>query len=158
MSKDLVTWLRAQIEARKALAEAARADMPPGGDRWVAGEAEHNAGGANVYDGEGRSVAVDREGEGATSRPIAEHMATNDPRDTIARCEAELRILDDMVPILNDLDDIAESEGQAARRPGRPSEYMTGGREPSAHLLRLLVYGYRHRPRYQEEWKPDLQL
>lgn len=58
------------------------------------------------------------------------------------------RILDDMVPILNDFDDIAESEGQAPRHPRRPGEYLGDRYEPTTYLLHLLAEPYADRPDY----------
>lgn len=62
--------------------------------------------------------------------------------------EAKRRILDDMVPVLDDLNEIAYGEGQAARRPGRPGEYMDQEREPTLHLLRLLALPHEGHPDY----------
>jgi uncharacterized protein DUF6221 len=56
-------------------------------------------------------------------------MAANDPRDTIARCEAELAILDE----------------HALTCPG-------GG---PCRTVRILAYGYRYWPGYGEHWGAD---
>ena len=70
-------------------------------------------------------------------------VAANDPRDTIARCEAELAILD---------------------AHDRPEHYCPLPVLPSAHgqlwtpaegpcwTVRSLASGYRHRPGYAEHW------
>jgi len=67
-------------------------------------------------------------------------MEANDPRDTIARCEAELAILD-------------LYERQAARASENAMQ------EDRAWTLwpviTLLGYGYRSRPGYHPEWAPQ---
>ena len=70
-------------------------------------------------------------------------------RDVIARCDAELRI-------------ISRCRDQVAYLQGRPAsgyrENLNLGYE-IGHLVgvaMLLLYGYRHRPGFKDEWLPDL--
>jgi hypothetical protein len=70
---------------------------------------------------------------------VTRFIAANDPRSVIARCEAELAILDlhdEWMPFANVEEDASGVE--AIRR-----------------VVRLLASGYRHRKGYREtEWKP----
>ena len=82
----LVAWLRSAILARKAVAEAATAapweaegDDPTDNEVWI-----------GLDDGSAIRLVVLH---GPESRQNMLHVAANDPRDTIARCEAELAIL-----------------------------------------------------------------
>jgi Family of unknown function (DUF6221) len=79
-------------------------------------------------------------------------MEANDPRDTIARCEAELAILDLHKPVWTDFID---SDGQD-RTSLDCDECDTGGSADNwpCRTVRLLGSGYRHRPGYLEEWTP----
>ena len=82
MTPEAAAWLREQVLARRALAEAA---IPVHGETWhVEGDLRPFIYGKNP----GRPV-----GE-VTNLRLATHVAANDPADTIARCEAELGILD----------------------------------------------------------------
>ena len=72
-------------------------------------------------------------------------MEANDPRDTIARCEAELAILD-------------EHGGAPGIDPGEVCCVRCGDYPQEPHpcrTVRLLASGYRHRPGYQEAWAPE---
>jgi hypothetical protein len=91
-------------------------------------------------------VASDDEG-------AARHIARHDPARVLREVGAKRRILDEMVPVLDALGEIAYSEGQGAPWPGRPGEYMTD-REPSEHLLKLLALPYADHPDYQKKWRP----
>ena len=143
--EELAAWLRAAILARLELAREAspktdghwwrRTDErgEPVSHLW-AGEALRDEDG-NVWSGE-YVVVYD---EGAPGEAQFDHMAANDPRDTIARCEAELAILD-------------LYEQQAAKW------YENAMQEDRAWTLwpviALLAGGYRYRPGYREEWAP----
>ena len=85
--EEPVAWLRAQIGARKAVAEAAtcapweaEGDDPTDDEVWI------------DVDGEDWRMLICR---GPQSHENMLHVAANDPQDTIARCEAELAILDE---------------------------------------------------------------
>jgi hypothetical protein len=73
-------------------------------------------------------------------------MEANDPQDTIARCEAELAILDACA--LSKSTEVALEAGDISAE-----EYVTGD-VMGSQIVRLLASGYRHRPGYREEWIP----
>lgn len=131
MSDDLAVWLRRQIEARRALAR----DTTSLGNAEVWTEPTSGV----LVTGDG-SEAGHWDGTWAMGdSTLTRLMAANDPHDTIARCEAELAILD-------------LYEEQAAKAG------MNSMEEDRTWMLwrviSLLGAGYRHRPDYREEWKP----
>ncbi|MGW4406534.1 DUF6221 family protein [Nonomuraea sp. NPDC004702] len=70
----------------------------------------------------------------------AEYIVRHGPRDTIARCEAELRLIA-----------LCESTTEyALKRPQGNSAYLVA--HQSDILVRLLASGYRHRPGFNPEW------
>lgn len=140
-----VAWLRAQVEARKAAAEAASEgpwDASAVTPSW-AGFTEQPLAPAKVAcldDDEDNCLFVAlRFGlPPERNEANAAHIAANDPRDTIARCEAELAILDEHGP------DDTFGPGDVCccacgDRPQVPFPCRT---------VRLLAGGYRHRPGY----------
>ena len=164
-SGDLAAWLRAQVEARLALArEASPKTDGHWWRRWTdAGHYDDGTleqvgplwSGEPVYDADGDVfggeyiVVYD---EGAPSGAQFDHIALNDPQDTIARCEAELAILDEHKPELIDYRDgdgieRASRECIACEPPGTPDNYP-------CRTIRLVGSGYRFRPGYREEWAP----
>lgn len=81
---EAVEWLREQVQARMATAKAAS----PG--PWHASrEPDEAVVYTTHYDPKGRQGYV----TSATKREDAPFIAANDPQDVIARCEAELGIL-----------------------------------------------------------------
>ncbi|MET8985860.1 DUF6221 family protein [Nonomuraea wenchangensis] len=72
----------------------------------------------------------------------SDHIERQNPRDTIARCEAELALLDEMIPIIEELDQIAYNEGLGSVAYG----------EPTYLLLQKMASGYRHRPGFDPAW------
>jgi hypothetical protein len=66
---------------------------------------------------------------------VAAHIALNDPRDVIARCEAELGILD--------LHDIWKADAGIAA-------------EVTADAVRHLAGGYRHQPGWERHWGSEV--
>jgi hypothetical protein len=160
-SDDMLSWLRSTITADLAQAKAAD-EASPGpwvntgqdglGDAWQI----HGAPTGDttwVYD---RVAEESREvpellrvatlnyddGGGVWEREAADHIVLQQPRDTIARCEAELALLDEMIPIIEELDDIAMSEGLGSVAYG----------EPTYLLVQKMVSGYRHRPGFDPAW------
>jgi hypothetical protein len=83
---------------------------------------------------DGRRAITDPVGE-AERREAADHIVTHQPRDTIARCEADLMELGRHV--LNFAGDCQLCDESA------PCE-----------SLRINAYGLRNRPGWQEGWKP----
>jgi Family of unknown function (DUF6221) len=144
-SEKAVEWLREQIGARKAAAGAARhgtdghwwrrthapyvdsAGREPCGDLW-SGEPERDEDGEITL---GENIVV--YDEGAPSDAEFTHIALNDPQDTIARCEAELAILD--------------AYAEPSENAYSP-EYYTGLWVAVCATARA----YRHREGYAEHW------
>lgn len=176
MSEDLITWLRRQVEARKALAVkaahdtdghwwrrehapfAGSDDMEPigplySGEPWLDDD-------GTVFGGE-NTVVYD---EGCPSEAEFDHIAASDPRDTIDRCEAELAILDEHYILTRDdrnedyEDFCVVSIGGANKDRGCVTchYYGQGGVKGYGYCrtVRLLGWGYRHRDGYQEGWGP----
>ena len=125
--EDPAAWLRAQVVARLAAAKLAARE----GGKWTQDGVNtgniSSLGGQVVYD------------EGSPDEYQAAHIALNDPQDVIARCEAELAILDEHGP--------SEVAPDACRR-------CKGGLAFPCRTVRLLASGYRHRPGYAEAWPP----
>lgn len=119
---DPMAWLRAQIEARKATAEAA-----------TQGEWINEAG--SIHCGHETNLVVDWIYE----NPDAAHIVGNQPRDAIARCDAELEILD-----------------YYAAQDANPARLHDAALQLQWHVLgefvRILAKGYQHRDGYQEMW------
>ncbi|MFF4192207.1 DUF6221 family protein [Nonomuraea sp. NPDC001831] len=146
----LVQWLRTQIEADKATAEAAGAG--PWRYLTAAGPAgapvRQGAGGARRLEfGGGRTVTRVGFHDDDLLHPVeAIHIALHDPADAIARCGAELALLNEHTPPLSagDTGDARDAVcplcGEAAGSP--------------CQTLRHLAYGYRLRPGWRPEWSP----
>lgn len=131
---DMLSWLRSTIEGDKAVAEENL------GEAWTAADDRDGGFFINMEDAGSFGKACGCCITGTLCEVEAKHIALHDPRDTIARCEAELKLLDDFIGQVDALDWIAYSEGQGS--PG----------ETSAHLLRLMASGYRHRPGFNPDW------
>ena len=141
---DLAAWLRQRIRERRYLAE-------------------HAVELGSFAEWEERSSGVLVTGDGTDSDPwrgtwvtgdssVTRLMEANDPRDTIARCEAELAILDEhsslRVPYGDARGSAATSYECATCGFGGPS-----GSYP-CRTVRLVGYGYRFWGGYRAEWKP----
>lgn len=131
-SDELVTWLRRRIGERRYLAEhaielgsaAEWTELSTGVLMTVAPGAPQER-----WDG------IWPLGDSTLTRL----MEANDPRDTIARCDAELAILD--LHASNDFEKYPECAHCAAEHfPCR--------------TVRLLGSGYQHEPGYRQEWAP----
>jgi hypothetical protein len=128
VSDDLVTWLRRRINERKYLAE--RAIELGNAAEWQ-----------ELSSGVLMTIAPDAPQDWTDGvwpmgdSSLTRLMEANDPRDTIARCEAELAILD-------------LYEQQAAKDNNAMEEDRTW---LLARVVRLLATGYKHRPGYREE-------
>jgi hypothetical protein len=133
-----VVWLWAAILARKAAAEAASGKEWATPTTWTVitrdGNDEHLV----------RWVAH-TEDCGYDPRPDAANMVLNDPRDTVARCEAELAILDEAEKAFRVARTYKDGDGVLALACARTW----------LDAVRLLAGGYKHREGYREEdWKP----
>ncbi|OPG13654.1 DUF6221 family protein [Microbispora sp. GKU 823] len=115
---ELITWLRATIEGDLAKAKAANDSSV----EWAA-----------QYAGD---CALDAE---------AEHIQANLPRDAVARCEADLAILDEHAPGWVGL--------KMERQVCMVHDPRSGDSWP-CRTVRLLARGYRHRPGWQQGWAP----
>ena len=154
MSSDdeqgLVAWLRSAILARKAAAEAATAapweaegDDPTDDEVWI-----------GLDDDSAIRLVILR---GPESHQNMLHVAANDPRDTIARCEAELAILGELSAAVKrheaerrDYANWVAGENLASQPAlAGPSPGLIAGLE---RAVRLLAGGYRHHPGYRAEW------
>ena len=153
-SEDPVAWLRAQVEARRAAAEAAtpgpwefEGDDPADDELFT------------VYDGVvdlmGVTVAFTRDRQVANGQ----HMALNDPVDVIARCEAELAILDQHQPVSVAEGEFVVKRWQECQECGPNNDlsgvYAVPGEGESfwpCQTLRVLLGAYKHQPGFKAEW------
>ncbi|MBG0828533.1 hypothetical protein HS041_12215 [Planomonospora sp. ID67723] len=131
---DLTTWLREQITARKTLTEAA------GSLDWSVGNAVSRTD-CFIDTGDGGRMAISCGcySGGTLNKEEADHIAANDPRDVIARCEAELRII-----------------GLHSAMPGQHPDFCWHDKhELPCPTVRLLALPYADRPGYLPEWAPE---
>jgi hypothetical protein len=145
---ELVAWLRLTILLDKSAAMAATpGPWEPEGDDPTDDQV---MGSCDGHPSDGWTLAHMR---GPESHENMLHVAANDPQDTIARCEAELAILDEHRPELIDYRDgdgieRASRECIACEQSGTPDNYP-------CRTVRLLASGYKYRPGYREEdWEP----
>lgn len=157
---DPAAWLRTQVEARHELALLATANRDPRGyGKRLGGEWETGCTCKGECPGYPRCEEVTGDGihiyaEGGHDADQATLIAANDPQDTIARCEAELAILDEHRPT----DYLCYGDRLCRRcqwgddEPER--DELHHGVVYPCRTVRLLGSGYRARPGYREEWKP----
>jgi hypothetical protein len=146
MSDDLTAWLRKVVGERLALARMAvsvQADVEDGALTIPAEPAaaslrwrEQSSGVLVTSDGREDDAWYGTWAMGDSR--LTRLIAANGPCDTIARCEAELAILD--LHFSNDFERYPECVHCAV-------EYWP------CRTVRHLGYGYRARPGYREEWK-----
>jgi Family of unknown function (DUF6221) len=124
---EAIGWLREQVQARMATARVAAA--VEGGDHasWLPAY-------GTVVDAADEDWAITT----GTLDEIAAHMALNDPQDAIARCEAELGILN-----LYRLWAAEDLSGNAA---------LGAAACAVSDAVRHLASGYKHRDGYAEHW------
>jgi hypothetical protein len=167
-----VEWLRQQVEARRDLAREA---APKTDGRWWRRLADRGylddrrlePVGA-LYAGEPLLDADDEVcggefivvyDEGAPSDAQFGHIAANDPRDVIARCEAELAILDlhQMVIPAEFEDEVKEWLECRECGPNNDASgvYAAPGSSETfapCRTLHLVAAGYKHHEGYAEHW------
>jgi hypothetical protein len=131
---EMVTWLRAEIEADKRAASAKVIRL-----RWTADPEPWEAGATGIVDEQGGPVAA------VIGDYAARHILRQQPLGTIARCDAELAIL-------RERDAAATMFGGARDHDGGG---VFGALRALDHAVRLLAYGYRHRNGYKPEWRPQ---
>jgi hypothetical protein len=137
MTDDLTVWLRRAVEARKALALGAieLGNLP----EWT----EPTSGVLVTTEPTASDIWYGTWALGDST--LSQLMAANDPQDTIARCEAELAILDDHagVPVPGGSCPTCIVMHDGPYRPKSPCK-----------LIYMVAAGYRHWPGYQAEWVP----
>lgn len=155
MTDGLLSWLRSTIEGDKA--DASTLPHGPWYREGVYPQRISNA----------EAILIAETCTNPSWRPdIADHIIRHDPRDTIARCEAELAELDaiEAIPHQRVIDDEWFSCSQARDEYGGLSCYNDARRgEPCDcgrdafvdRMTRAKVYGYRHRSGYRPEWAPE---
>lgn len=127
---DLVQFLRAQLDEDERIARAA------GGLAWF--RPEHPGDPAAIRDSEQERVVCD---EGWPSEGQTVHIAEWDPARVLREIDAKRRLLDDLLPDLEQAD--------------RSIECEWGHSEDLAQrMLRLLALSYAGTPGYREEWAP----
>jgi hypothetical protein len=123
---ELLSWLRTTIEGDKAAAEKLQ------GESWTVVAQDQSF--CYVKTSEGAEVGyMDESDIGLLDPDEADHMCRHDPRDTIARCEAELAL-------------IARYEGPD--EPGTTPDFWCAMRQS----IEMLAQGYRHRPGFNPDW------
>jgi Family of unknown function (DUF6221) len=137
MDDEAMAWLRRVIEGDKVTAEAAP------GPAWTADED-----GCCVLAGDSGVVAETVSHDLGEREQVVRHAILHDPLDVLARCEAELAILDfralaEVVTTASDDGETGErSEARQAKRRLAVLDIVVG------HL----ASGYRHRLGYAEHW------
>ncbi|MFI7630245.1 DUF6221 family protein [Microbispora rosea] len=152
---DLITWLRATIQADLDTARAATygewAMFGHGDDDYRPYPAYP---GEQVTRGHGWNISVtDPAGPDVAAelrRADAEHVVAQQPRDTIASCEAELALIAAYEEHARDW------PADVVMRPDTdPIDFVESERTRAlGEAVRLLAHGYRHRPGWQEGWAP----
>ena len=140
MSDDLTTWLRKQIGQRKAAARDL-IESEAAAPEWyemtsgvlVTAPPEHDDHWSGTF-----AIGDSR---------LTRFIAANDPRDTIARCDAELAVLAEHEAA------VIVYESQYATRDGVGNGVLSCIKTLE-RVVRLIGSGYRFRDGYREEWKP----
>ena len=156
--EEPVAWLRSAILERKARAEALAVTV--GASGWTVRRNDDFD--YTVYGSDPDEPLAD-----IWREDTAEWMAANDPQDTIARCEAELAILDEHYILYRS--DTSEKYEQFSiiSPPFPPMErgcvtchYASQGGVNGYGICRTVKYvasGYKHKPAYREEdWRPGV--
>ena len=147
---DFTAWLRQRIQARLALAQGT---IELGNNAvWI----EQSSGVLVTGDGT-ETDAWDGTWPMGDST-LTRLMEANDPRDTIARCEAELAILDEHVS--DEHERWPECIRCAYIHPAKcecgklDGEHWRAPCPYPCNTVRLLGSAYKHQPGYREEWAP----
>jgi hypothetical protein len=160
VNDEAVKWLREQIGARLELArEAGREDdtswrfdyqgRPVARIVGAPWESSYGDGTWNCDDPEDGCDELSRAGT-----LTGEHIALNDPQDVIARCEAELAILDEHGPTnwTSYGDTLCRrcrwEEGELERDLENDTNWVVF----PCRTVRLLASGYKHREGYAQHW------
>lgn len=153
---ELADWLRAQIETRKVAAEAARGlrwdrkheTQHPGPGAW---RATDDVGELWIQEADGfDEIATDRLVSPEEYRSLdpahVAHIVANDPRDTIARCDAELAILN--LHVKGEYGECVICDF------GAQSCGCVGWDDWPCDTVRTVALAYAHRDGYRAEWRP----
>lgn len=133
---DLAQFLRARYTEQRALAEQAS----PG--PWRVNPDDPD----DVLAADGVVAAEVFALSGNQLRSTALFIAAHDPAYALADLDAKRRILNEIVPAMDGMDDRIDSEWGVGAMD--PSEYESVG------LLRLLALPYTDHPEYRPEWAP----
>ncbi|MGW0495058.1 DUF6221 family protein [Streptomyces sp. NPDC003007] len=134
MSDELARWLGAQLDTDATRATSA------GGDAWR--RQDHPSETVAVYDSKGEPVVYD---EGSPTEEQQAHIVEWDPARVLREIDAKRRIVAEIVPAMNEMDEQIHGEWGSSYDP---IDYE------SETLLRLLALPYADRPGYREEWRP----
>jgi Family of unknown function (DUF6221) len=156
---DFTAWLRQQIEARLTRARALAAAT---GDTWAA--TRNDDFDYTVHAKADIGVVAAEPVLDTWREDVAAWAEANDPRDTIARCEAELGTLNTHY-ILHREDRSEDYEEFSVVHIGGANQdygcvtchyYGQGGVKGYGYCrtVRLLGSAYKHQPGYREEWAP----
>ena len=96
------------------------------------------------------AVCITGDAGHAPSMRDAVHIARHDPRDVTARCAAELRLIAAHGHETGDGAEAGDGD-EGGDGDGRADGRTDDG---PCDTLRLLAYGYRHRPGWLPEWAP----
>jgi len=138
---DLLTWLRAQLDAVEKVAQAAARDA--GGPEWSAGD-ENLSESVSLADA-GSYVAAGP--YGYLSWELRQHIADNDPAFVLTDVEAKRQIIE-AHPAGRDHPEAADYclECGPFWRDGKAHGYP-------CETLRLLALPFAGRPGWREEWR-----
>lgn len=157
---EMIVWLRAAIEHRKANAEAVPEEPP-----WGATDDRDDFSGdalvgyVTLRSADGTPMADDLRGH--ISGEGLRHIALNDPRDVTIRCESELEILGAYeAAVARDKAEWKDySDWLEGKSPSDPKQWPTfTGPDPKLipglrRAVELLDESYRHFPGWKEEWR-----
>jgi Family of unknown function (DUF6221) len=163
--EEPAAWLRKTIEGDKARVEGMAALLGAG---WSTRRNDSDGFDYTVYGTDPDEPVAD-----TWRADVASWLADNDPQDVIARCEAELAILDEHRLVVADrgLPEQGQSRGTGYRVIwGNPTETQIQDapmmwrnldcaacrRMFPCRTVRLLADGYRHRPGYPAAFAADL--
>jgi hypothetical protein len=134
----LAEFLTARLDEDEAAAKAASRFNRWHVEPWYSDPAEHKR--ADVWGNTGAQIT----GNGALDAEDAIHIARHDPARVLREAGAKRKILADVIPLIEEMDQ------QIA------SEFGIDPEQEDAHLplLRILAAIYSDHPDYDETWKP----
>lgn len=137
MTDALVQFLRDRLDEDEQVARAVEDRSAPWDGQWVADgdDAARTFNGHVLFYGH----------NGPLKPGLVDHVVRHDPARVLAEVEAKRRVLDTIVPRMNEMDDQIDGEWGLGNGP---DEYE------STALLRLLALPYADHEAYSEDWKP----